>query len=345
MRDFDYSVARNIDEAFVADGAAAMPIAGGTELLNWFRLGIASPSRVIDLGRLEGLGGIARRGGRLSVGALATLNEVGEHPLVVAHAAVLADACLKAASAQVRNRATIGGNVLQKTRCAYFRAEAPLPWGCNKRSPGTGCAARDGLNERHAIFGWTDACVAVQPSDPLVALASLDAEIELRSREGSRLIKVADFHLTQEEAAAEAREGRVRLADAGEAARIETRLRPGEVIGGYHIPVRAGRQSAYVKVRERASYEYALVSAAVALNLDQGRISRIAVVLGSVAQKPWRLTTAENLLVGQPPTREAVLPILRAALDDARPLQHNRYKVPMAAGAAARAIVEAGAKA
>ena len=345
MKNFDYLIASDIGDAFAADGVGVMPIAGGTELLNWFRLGIASPNRVIDLGRLEHLGEISRRGDQLSIGALATLNEVGEHPLIMEHAAVLGDACLKAASAQIRNRATIGGNVLQKTRCSYFRAEAPLPWACNKRAPGTGCAAREGLNERHAIFGWTDACVAVQPSDPLVALAALDGEIELRSREGRRLIKVADFHLTQEEAANEAMAGRVRLTNAGDVARYETRLRPGEVISGYHLPIRSGQHSAYVKVRERASFEYALVSAAVALSLTEGRISQVAVVLGSVAQKPWRLASAERRLIGQPPTRDVVLPILRAAFDDARPLQHNGYKVAMAAGAATRAIVEAGAKA
>jgi xanthine dehydrogenase YagS FAD-binding subunit len=345
MRDFDYAVATEVADVFAADGLEVMPIAGGTELLNWFRLGIASPGRVIDLGRIRGLGEIALRDDRLHIGALATLNEVGEHPLVLTHAAVLGDACLKAASAQIRNRATIGGNVLQKTRCEYFRAEAPLPWGCNKREPGTGCAAREGLNERHAIFGWTEACVAVQPSDPVVALSSLDAEMELHGPEGRRVMKVSDLHLTQEEAAAEIREGRARSAGPGDAVRVETRLRPGEVITGYRIPVRAGQRSAYVKVRERASYEYALVSAAAALTFVDGRISRASVFLGSVAQKPWRLAAAEAPLVGQLPTREAVLPILRAALSDARPLEHNQYKVVMAAGAAARAIVEAGAKA
>ena len=196
---------------------------------------------------------------------------------------MLADACLKAASAQIRNRATIGGNVLQKTRCAYFRAEAPLPWGCNKREPGTGCAARHGLNERHAIFGWTDACVAVQPSDPLVALAALDAEVELLGREGRRTLRVADLHLTQEEAEQEG----------GDAARLETRLQPGEIIVAYHLPIREGQRSAYVKVRERASYEYALVSAAAVLSLTNGTIGRAAIALGSVAQKPWRLAAAE----------------------------------------------------
>ena len=265
--------------------------------------------------------------------------------MVAAHAAVLGDACLKAASAQIRNRATIGGNVLQKTRCAYFRAEAPLPWGCNKRQAGSGCAAREGLNKRHAIFGWTDACVAVQPSDPLVALAALDAEIELRGRDGRRTLRIADFHLTPEEAAAEASAGRVRLSHPDDIARVETRLRPGEVIVGYHLPIRAGQRSAYVKVRERASYEYALVSAAVALTLDGDRIERASVVLGSVAQKPWRLGAVEAQLVGQPPMRDAVLHILRAGLTDARPLAHNGYKVAIAAGAATRAIVEAGARA
>ncbi len=338
MRNFDYAVAGKVADAFAADGTDVMAIAGGGggELLNWFRLGIASPSRIVDLGRLKGLDGIAENGDRLSIGALATLNEVGVHPLVAQHAAVLGQACLAAASAQIRNRATIGGNLLQKTRCEYFRAEAPLPWGCNKRAPGTGCAAREGLNERHAIFGWTDACVAVQPSDPVVALAALDAQMELDGPQGRRLLPVADFHLTQEQAGSGGVEA---------AARVETQLRPGEVIVAYHVPIRAGQRSSYVKVRERASYEYALVSAAVAVGLADGRIRQAAVALGSVAQKPWRLTAAEGQLVGQPPTREAVLPILRSALSEARPLQHNGYKVAMAAGAAARAIVEAGARA
>jgi xanthine dehydrogenase YagS FAD-binding subunit len=333
MRNFDYDVANRVDDAFAIDGGQTMAIAGGTELLNWFRLGIAAPDRVIDIGGIAGFSAIERSGDRLSIGALATLNEVGEHPLVCEHAAALAEACLKAASPQIRNRATIGGNVLQKTRCAYFRAEAPLPWGCNKRVPGSGCSAREGLNERHAIFGWTDACVAVQPSDPLVALAALDAEVEIAGRAGRRTLAVADLHLTQQEATA-----------AGfDAALAETRLKPGEMIVGYHLPLRRGVRSAYVKVRERASYEYALVSAAATVVIDDGRIARAAVALGSVAQKAWRLHAAEEQLIGQPPTRDAVLPILVAGLADARPLAHNGYKVAMAAGAAMRAIVEAAA--
>ena len=179
MQNFAYARASSVEEAVRAASDGAMIAAGTTELLNWMRLGIAEPDRLIDVGRLDGLRAIALENDSLSIGALATLNEVGGNGLVAENAPVLAQACLKAASAQLRNRATIGGNVLQKTRCPYFRAEAagatPLPWPCNKRAPGTGCAALTGHFERAAIFGWTDACAATQPSDPAVALAALDA--------------------------------------------------------------------------------------------------------------------------------------------------------------------------
>ena len=172
----------------LADDHATV-LAGGTELLNWVRLGIAAPERVVDIGGLDELRGISAAtgvGDTLRIGALATLNEIGEHPLVVAHAGALASACLQAASAQIRNRATLGGNVLQRTRCAYFRAEEPVPWPCNRRAPGSGCAALAGLHERHAIFGWTEECVAVQPSDPAVALAALDAMVDVVGPAGPR---------------------------------------------------------------------------------------------------------------------------------------------------------------
>jgi xanthine dehydrogenase YagS FAD-binding subunit len=331
MRDFSYAPAHSVEEAFAADGAETMAIAGGTEILNWFRLGIAAPGRLIDIGRIEGLDAIERDGDTLTIGALATLNQIGAHRLVQDHARVLAQACLAAASPQVRNRATIGGNVLQKTRCAYFRAEAPLPWGCNKREPGTGCAALDGLNDRHAIFGWTEDCVAVQPSDPAVALAALDAGVEIAGPAGRRSVAATELHLTQGEAATEG----------FDPARAETRLAPGEVITGYRVPIRSAARSAYVKVRERASYEYALVSAAAVIELSGDAIRRVSIALGSVAQKPWRLAEAEQRLIGLPPTRDAVLPALKQCFGEARPLEHNGYKITMAAGAAARAIVEA----
>jgi xanthine dehydrogenase YagS FAD-binding subunit len=344
MKNFSYAVAKNLDDAFVADGSQTVAIAGGTELLNWFRLGIAAPERVIDIGRISGLSGIEQRRDGLWIGALATLNDVGGSALVARHAQVLRDACHSAASAQIRNRATLGGNVLQKTRCPYFRAEAPLPWGCNKRNPGSGCAAREGLNERMALFGWTDDCVAVQPSDPLVALVALGAEVEIHGPRGERRLPIAQLHLTPEEAAAELDAGRLPVSRT-EIARVENRLLPGEIIAAYVIPIREDLRSAYVKVRERASYEYALVSAAAALTLVDGKIASAAVVLGSVAMKPWRLPEAEKKLSGLGPDRDAVLPVIRDSLAAARPLAHNAFKIAMAAGAATRAIVTAGAHA
>ena len=257
MRDFAYARAGTAESAA---GALADPrtsvIAGGTELLNWFRLGIADADRVVDIGGLGALRGIAVDGDELRIGALATLNEIGEHPLVIRTAGALASACLQAASAQIRNRATIGGNVLQRTRCPYFRAEEPLPWPCNKRDPGSGCASLAGRHERQAIFGWTRDCVAVQPSDPAVALAVLDAQADVLGPAGPRTIPMREFHLTQREAA-----------EAGQPMR-ETRLEPGELITGYRLPASSDGQ-AYVKVRERASYEYAIVSAAAAVRLER----------------------------------------------------------------------------
>ena len=336
MQDFSYRVARDPADAVAAlANPAAAAIAGGTEILNWMRLGISAPQQVIDIGRFAGFGGIERQGEEVVIGAGATLNEVGESAAVREHAAVLAEACLKAASAQIRNRATLVGNVLQKTRCAYFRAEAPLPWGCNKRQAGSGCAARHGLNERHAILGWTDDCVATQPSDPAVALACLDAQVDVLGRRGRRIVPMTTFHLTQSEAAA----------DGADAARTETRLAADELITAYRIPVRTGERSAYIKVRERESYEYALVSAAAALETDGGVIRQVRIALGSVAQKPWRLAQAEAALAGQPLTRDALLSPIRAALAEARPLNHNAYKIEMAANAAMRAVLAAGGEA
>ena len=338
MRDFAYARAGTAESAVrtLADPGTSV-IAGGTELLNWFRLGIAAADNVVDIGGLDELRGIASDGDDLRIGALATLNEIGEHRLVLQAAGALASACLQAGSAQIRNRATIGGNVLQRTRCPYFRAEEPLPWPCNKRDPGSGCTSLAGRHERQAIFGWTQDCVAVQPSDPAVALAMLDAQADVLGPAGPRTIPMREFHLTQREAA-----------DAGQPMR-ETRLEPGELITGYRLPASADGQ-AYVKVRERASYEYAIVSAAAAVRLDPvlpgacgaGRIAAARVALGSVAQRPWRLTLAEAELPGTPLTREALIPVIERAMADAAPLPQNGFKVMMARNAAVRALLTAG---
>jgi xanthine dehydrogenase YagS FAD-binding subunit len=332
VRDFAYARAATAGSVI---GALADPdtsvIAGGTELLNWFRLGIAAAGRVVDIGGLDELRGITRDGDELRIGALATLNEIGEHPLVTRLAGALASACLQAASAQVRNRATIGGNVLQRTRCPYFRAEEPVPWPCSKRDPGSGCAALAGRHERQAIFGWTHDCVAVQPSDPAVALAALDAQAEVLGPAGPRTIPMREFHLTQREAAG-----------LGEPQR-ETRLGPGELITGYRLPASADGQ-AYVKVRERSSYEYAIVSAAAAVRLtgDRNRIAAARLALGSVAQRPWRLSAAEAELPGTPLTREALTPVIERAMADAAPLPQNGFKVRMARAVSVRSLLAAG---
>ena len=334
MRDFAYGRADSatavVDALGSADTGGTAVLAGGTELLNWFRLGITAPDRVVDIAGCAELRGIAVDGAELRIGALSTLNEVGEHPLVVERAGALASACLQAASGQLRNRATLGGNVLQRTRCAYFRAEEPVPWPCNRRDPGSGCAALGGLHERHAVFGWTDDCVAVQPSDPAVALAALDALADVVGPRGPRTIPMDAFHLTPREAAA-----------TGDPLR-ENRLGPDELIVGYRIPLHAPDGQAYVKVRERASYEYAIVSAAATVAVTGGEIVSARVALGSVALRPWRLRDAEAALVGVPLTRAAVAEVVERGTADAAPLPRNGFKVRMARAAAVRALLTAG---
>ncbi len=331
MKDFGYARATDVASTVTAlSRGGATVIAGGTELLNWFRLGISDDDGVIDIGDISELRGISRHGEELFIGALATLNDVESHPAVNAGAAALASACRQAASAQLRNRATMGGNVLQRSRCPYFRAEQPLPWGCNKRSTGSGCSSLAGHHERQAIFGWTEDCVAVQPSDPAVALAALDARVEVTGPAGSRSIPMTDFHLTQQEAAG--------LGDP----QRENRLEPGELITGYRLALRPAEGQAYVKVRERASYEYAIVSAAATVRSEGGVIREARVALGSVAQKPWRLSGIEPELVGLALDRDALMPVIDRAMSAARPLPNNGFKTVLAARAAARALSLAG---
>jgi xanthine dehydrogenase YagS FAD-binding subunit len=332
MKNFAYMLADTTEAALSALGDGAAIAAGTTELLNWMRLGIAAPDRVIDISRLDDLRGISVDGGSLVVGALSTLNDIGESDVVNAHAPVLAEAALRAASAQLRNRATIGGNVLQKTRCPYFRAEAAtaahMPWPCNKRVPGAGCAAREGLYDRAALFGTTESCVATQPSDPAMALAALNAVAEVVGTDGPRMISMTEFHLTQAEAP-----------DVG----IESRLGSGEIILRYRIPLdQAAQTSAYLKVRERESYEYAMVSAAVCLDAPGGRIGSVRIALGAVAQKPWRLERAERALIGRDLAEASFDGVFEQDLAHARPLPGQEWKIRLAANTAKRAVMLAG---
>jgi xanthine dehydrogenase YagS FAD-binding subunit len=321
MMPLAYARAADLEQALAA---AAEPdtafLAGGTELLNWLRLGIAAPARILDIARLDGLDHIEPMPeGGLRIGALVRLNDAALHATVMRDYPVLSQAILKAASAQLRNLATIGGNPLQKTRCAYFRAEEALP--CNKRVPGSGCSARHGLNDAHAIFGWTDDCVATQPSDPAVALAALDAVYVTAQAEGGRRIPATEFHTLP-----------------GEGPQRDNVLRHGELITAIELGAPA-RRSAYLKVRERESYEYATVSAATALEMDGSTIVRARIGLGSVAHRPWRLRAAEDGMVGIDATnRDALRSALEASFAEARALAHNAFKIPLARNAALRAI-------
>ena len=234
----------------------------------------ANPDAVVDIGRLP-LEAIRLDGDVLHIGPLATLNDVAAHELVRDRFPVLRQAIHKSASAQLRNLATIGGNPLQSTRCPYFRSESPTP--CNKRQPGSGCAARYGIADNHAIFGWTDDCVAVQPSDPATALVALDSTLVTADQNGGRRLAIRDLHTLP-----------------AEDPTVHHVLRAGEIIVDIEIGG-AARASAYVKVRERESYEYALVSAAVALDLDGDLITRARIAVGSVAMKPWRLEAGRTI--------------------------------------------------
>jgi xanthine dehydrogenase YagS FAD-binding subunit len=321
MKPFVYTRAASAVEAVdTASKPGVAILAGGTELLNWMRIGVSEPRTVVDIGRLP-LEQIRLDGDVVHIGPLATLNDVAAHELVRDRFPVLRQAIHKSASAQLRNLATIGGNPLQRTRCPYFRSESPTS--CNKRQPGSGCAARHGIADNHAIFGWTDDCVAVQPSDPATALVALDSTVVTADQSGGRRLAIRDLHALP-----------------AEDPTLHHVLRPGEII--VDIEIRgAARASAYVKVRERESYEYALVSAAVALELDGDLVARARVAVGSVAMKPWRLEAAERLLagtrIGSPEMRESV----QAAFADARPLPASKYKVPLAQNAVLRAIEEA----
>jgi xanthine dehydrogenase YagS FAD-binding subunit len=251
---------------------------------------------------------------------------------VAAHAAVrrvypaIAEALELSASPQLRNMASMGGNLMQRTRCPYFRAETELP--CNKRRPGTGCAAREGEHRGHAIFGWSSACVATHPSDVAVALAALDATVQVRGPRGERPIPLVDFY---------------RLP--GDAPEHDTVLAHDELITAIDVPASplTGR-SHYLKVRERSSYEFALVSAAVALAMDGKHIQRARIALGGVAPKPWRLTAAEGALIGMPLEREALRRAVDSAFGEARPLAHYAFKVELAKRTVVQALETIGGR-
>lgn len=304
-------------------------IAGGTDLLGLMKDRAALPERLLDINGLPDMARIeALPDGGLRIGALARMSDVAAHPEVRERFPVIAEALLFAASGQLRNMASMGGNIMQRTRCAYFRDEVDLP--CNKRRSGSGCSALHGLNRNHAIFGWSDGCVATHPSDIAVALAALDANVIVRGRTGERSIPFTEFH---------------RLP--GNTPERDTALERGDLIVAIEVPASVeGRASHYLKVRDRQSYEFALVSAAVAVATGGRRIRSARLALGGVAHQPWRLRAGETALRGVSlDDADAIKSAIAASFTEARPLAHNAFKVELAQRVALRALQTAGGRA
>lgn len=327
MIPFAFERASDAPAAIAAVGGdpGASFIAGGTELLNWMKEGIAAPQRLVDINGLP-LDAIEAGPEGLRIGALVRMSDLAAHPVVRREYPMIAEALELGASQQLRNMASMGGNLLQRTRCPYFRADTDLP--CNKRRPGSGCAARNGDNRTGAIFGSSDACVAINPSDVAVPLAALDAVVRVLGAGGPRAIPLVEFH---------------RLP--GDAPERDTVLEHGDLIIGIDVPASAAaRHSHYLKVRERASYEFALVSAAAAVDLDGDRIREARLALGGVAPKPWRLWAAEEALAGATLEPSDLRRAVDRAFVDARPLAHNAFKVELAKRTAVRALQRAGGR-
>lgn len=331
MRPFKY--VRASDPNAAAGTVAANPqakfLAGGTNLLDLMKEDIERPGELVDITRLKlheikPLTEIKSAGGGVSIGALATNTETANHPLIRQSYPLLTQAIVAGASGQIRNMATNGGNLLQRTRCQYFYDTA-MP--CNKREPGTGCGAREGLNRIHALFGWSEKCVATYPGDMANALYALDAVVRVRGADGrERTIPIDDFH---------------RLP--GDTPEKDTNLQHGELIVAIELPKsNFAKSSYYLKVRDRASYAFALVAVAAALELDGGTVRQARVVLGGVAHKPWRSREAEAALSGKSASEESFRQAAEAAFREAKPLAHNAYKVELGKRAIVRALMRAG---
>src|SRR5215218_4016003 len=306
--------------------APAEYIAGGTDMVQLLQENVRRPERLVSLaGLLDDRIDVGPQGLRL--GAAATMAEVAAHPAVVERFPVITEALLNSASPQVRNQATMGGNLLQRTRCPYFRDVGYAD--CNKRAPGSGCAAVGGENRWHAVLGTSDNCIAANPSDLAVALVALDAVVEVRGAGGQRTVPLIDFH---------------RLP--GDTPHIETVLEPGEVIAAITVPTNpAARRSHYLKVRDRASFEFAVVSAAVALDMDGGRIRQARVALGGVGTKPWRVPRVEAALAGAGLDPATLRPAAAFAAEGAQGRGHNDFKIELMRRAIVRAVETAGARA
>lgn len=322
MKRFDYLRPVSVDDAIAAHKPGAAYLGGGTNLLDLMKIGVLQPDTLIDLGRIAELDAIEMLpDGGARIGALVKNSDLAYDRAFAAAFPMVAEAILAGASGQLRNAATVGGNLMQKTRCAYFQ-DPHSP--CNRREPGTGCAAREGDNANLAVLGWSDACIATNPSDMCVPLAALGAVIEVQGPTGKRDIPITEFH---------------RLP--GDQPEKETALQSGELVVAIRLPAEAAefrKHARYLKVRERTSFAFALVSVAAALQIEGGKIAAARLALGAVAAKPWRVKAAEDLLVGQAPTDEVFARAADALLEGAKPSGENGYKIELARRAVLRAL-------
>lgn len=315
MRPFRFERAGDAEQAvaLIGDEPEARYLGGGTNLVDLMRLGVETPAVLIDVARLDGAHGEIEDtpAGGLRIGAAVSNSELAVDSRVRTLYPVLSEAVLHGASGQLRNLATVGGNLLQRTRCAYFTDVTKT---CNKRQPGSGCPAREGHNYNHAIFGHSEHCVATHPSDMAVALAALGATVHARGREGARTIPIPGLHRLPEDDPSR-----------------DTILEPGELITAVELapPPQPATRQRYRKVRERRSFAFALASVAVVLGLDGDRASEIRIALGGVAHAPWRATRAEEVVRGGPITEERLIQAANAELEQARPLRENAYKVEL----------------
>jgi xanthine dehydrogenase YagS FAD-binding subunit len=324
MINFQYARASDVADAVrrIAADPAAKFIAGGTNLVDLMKEDVERPTRLIDISRLPLKKVEETAAGGLLIGALVPNSDLAWHPLVEQRYPVLASAILAGASQQLRNMASTGGNLLQRTRCPYFYDTATP---CNKREPGSGCSAIEGLNRTHAILGTSEACIATHPSDMCVALRLLEATVHVTGGAGERAIPFADFH---------------RLP--GDTPQRDTNLAPDEIVTAVELPAQGfAANYTYLKIRDRLSYAFALVSVAVGLIFDGGRIREVRFALGGVAHKPWRDEAAEASLRGQAPNADNFRRAADLLLRDAKGFAHNRFKIDLARRAIVRALTQA----
>ncbi|HBB30964.1 MAG TPA: FAD-binding molybdopterin dehydrogenase [Cyanobacteria bacterium UBA8803] len=321
MNNFSYFRATSVQDAVqrASSDREAMFIAGGTNLVDRMKAFLDEPSQLIDISRLQMQRIEPIAGGGLRIGGLVSNTAVADHPDIRRNYPMLSRAILSGASQQIRNVASVGGNILQRTRCPYYYDTA---FPCNKREPGSGCPAATGINRMHAILGASNQCVAVHPSDMAVAMAALDAMVEVEGAKGKRQIPFTDFH---------------RLP--GDTPQQDTNLEPGEMITAVVLPPLPFAQSGvYLKLRDRASYSFALVSVAAAIELAGDRIKDVRLAMGGVAHKPWRPTEAEQFLIGKPADAATFQQAAEMALQGAKPLTHNSFKVELAKRAIKRSL-------